>query len=653
MTETNYYDWVPFFKGICSAILSLSAETGRDHLLFLKAEQVFDDDPILRFDYVDPFSFIYAFAQRSTKNQRLPYFQRAKLAFNLSEDIPTDYTFPTPIPQTKSLFYAAGEYINNAGSTVDRNILWTFFGAVFRGEPLEAEDFETVLSIKNVGVIKLTQALFLINPKQFIPFDSQMNCLPLPELDNLKPLIRRIEQEGLAPYMEVLSLLKTRFSGCKMYEINLLNVLTTSPHEDYLRVSNNYCQISTNVNGQNEGDHFDEFKKESAVRTGGPAGLTGAQVYPLMDFDRGDIVLIRRGGKRMGGIGIILHNGYLQGGYNEDAVIRIIWLVKQERHIKGTILAQRIGFDYPWEGTMNGFKNLYPEIFGVLDYLRNKQKIMINHALNKHKNFILSGPPGTGKTRYALQIARWLTRGTDHEVSLLEAIDKKLIKEEPDIEDIEEAELIQFHPSYSYEDFVRGIAAKPLDGKISYVVENKCLAKLAETAAQPDNATKAYVLIIDEINRANLSSVLGELIYALEYRGKAVHTLYKFGDSDRIVLPPNLYVIGTMNTADRSIGHIDYAIRRRFSFVPVLPDPSTIKEPAALALYNQVAEIFKKFTAPDFDVNDVQIGHSYFLVTSAELPLRLKYEILPLLLEYLRDGVLLLAAEKPISALHV
>src|SRR5690606_14650101 len=82
---------------------------------------------------------------------------------------------------------------------------------------------------------------------------------------------------------------------------------------------------------------------------------------------------------------------------------------------------------------------------------------------------------------------------------------------------------------------------------------------------------KNYVLIIDEINRANLSSVLGELIYALEYRGEEVQSMYAVDGSNKLILPPNLYIIGTMNTADRSVGHIDYAIKRRFAFVDVLP----------------------------------------------------------------------------------
>ena len=81
----------------------------------------------------------------------------------------------------------------------------------------------------------------------------------------------------------------------------------------------------------------------------------------------------------------------------------------------------------------------------------------------------------------------------------------------------------------------------------------------------------ALQIQIDEINRANLSSVLGELIYALEYRGEAVESMYEVEGSNKIILPPNLYIIGTMNTADRSVSQIDYAIRRRFAFVDVLP----------------------------------------------------------------------------------
>ncbi|MNK18281.1 5-methylcytosine-specific restriction enzyme B [compost metagenome] len=166
---------------------------------------------------------------------------------------------------------------------------------------------------------------------------------------------------------------------------------------------------------------------------------------------------------------------------------------------------------------------------------------------------------------------------------------------------------------------------------------------------------KNYVLIIDEINRANLPSVLGELIYALEYRDEPVDSMYPIDKKNELILPSNLFIIGTMNTADRSVGHIDYAIKRRFAFVDVLPSDQAIddvvKEPSlnlkAKGLYKKVAELFNEksdkpiYLQSDFKAKDVQLGHSYFLVeTEKQLELKLEFEIKPLLNEYVKDGVL-------------
>ena len=132
-----------------------------------------------------------------------------------------------------------------------------------------------------------------------------------------------------------------------------------------------------------------------------------------------------------------------------------------------------------------------------------------------------------------------------------------------------------------------------------------------------------------------------------------------FEGSTELVLPKNLYIIGTMNTADRSVGHIDYAIRRRFAFVDVLPTDKAIDDvitDAALRakakeLYFAISELFKKENlASDFEAKDVQLGHSYFLVeTEKQLELKLKYEILPILQEYLKDGILLESVKSAIE----
>lgn len=164
---------------------------------------------------------------------------------------------------------------------------------------------------------------------------------------------------------------------------------------------------------------------------------------------------------------------------------------------------------------------------------------------------------------------------------------------------------------------------------------------------------KKYVLIIDEINRANLPAVLGELIYALEYRNQAVNTLYPIAEDYKITLSDNLYIIGTMNTADRSVGHIDYAIRRRFAFINVLPDINVVPDYAKLH-FETVASLFTKdYLTSDFKRNDVQIGHSYFLGNEKELSLKIKNEVIPILMEYVTDGVLSIEALEKIERLNL
>ncbi|RBQ02946.1 hypothetical protein DRW42_24450 [Pedobacter miscanthi] len=192
--------------------------------------------------------------------------------------------------------------------------------------------------------------------------------------------------------------------------------------------------------------------------------------------------------------------------------------------------------------------------------------------------------------------------------------------------------------------------------------------KEGKSVPKTKTALKNYVIIIDEINRANLSSVLGELIYGLEYRNEAVESMYEVAGDNKLVLPPNLYVIGTMNTADRSVGHIDYAIRRRFAFVDVLPkELNDDKIVFQHDRFRKVSELFienydeykanektilkpAKTLSSEFRPEDVWLGHSYFIQKRVEgsgklepedFMIRLDYEIKPILLEYVKDGVLL------------
>lgn len=261
------------------------------------------------------------------------------------------------------------------------------------------------------------------------------------------------------------------------------------------------------------------------------------------------------------------------------------------------------------------FESEYRELIDALraDLFTRTQECEVNRLLQERRFVILQGPPGTGKTRMAEQIKRDFF--DDHGTT------------------------VQFHPAVTYEDFIIGLSPGTSDKSLHFNVRPGWLVEAALSAQE-----KPFLLVIDEINRADLGKVLGEAIYLFEVGEEAsrvVQLPYAVNGSTSFALPPNLHILGTMNTADRSIAPIDLAIRRRFSFVNLPPDPEVIKANSCETGVTAFAVLQDVFTehAPD-EALDLLPGQSFFLAkTQHELQRRFQFELLPLLDEYLRGGL--------------
>ena len=231
---------------------------------------------------------------------------------------------------------------------------------------------------------------------------------------------------------------------------------------------------------------------------------------------------------------------------------------------------------------------------------------------------IFQGPPGTGKTYVAQKLAEHLA-GSKERVTL-----------------------VQLHPSYAYEDFVQGFRPTLEDGVAGFELRDGPFLRAAKLARKEES--EKHFLVIDEINRGNIAKVFGELYFLLEYRDQEIRLQYQRDDEEAFSLPPNLYIIGTMNTADRSIALVDLALRRRFYFVEFHPDDEPIKGvlrrwiQLKIPGMERVADIVDRANQKLSDDRHAAIGPSYFMkadLNEASVERIWKHSVLPYIEERL------------------
>ncbi|MFJ1569882.1 McrB family protein [Streptomyces erythrochromogenes] len=377
-------------------------------------------------------------------------------------------------------------------------------------------------------------------------------------------------------------------------------------------------------------------------RSSGGSLTLARRLLAFRDLEAGDRIVANRG------MDEVLATGTVSGSYRFEAdhsefrhVVPVSWDVSHARKLskpqhgwRSTFakvqpsLFARISTGLAESGTESaesyagGPLTLPEDVAGVLEALERKGQV------------ILHGPPGTGKTRLALGAALALAGRTD---ALNSAPDQRAAAQAEMLRG-SRIHMVTFHPSYGYEDFVEGFkpdlsATGP--GLTLALTDGVFHTLCTQAAAHPD---ETFLLIIDEINRGDLPRIFGELVTLLELDKRGLPLALSVS-MRTFSVPPNVRIIGTMNTADRSISHLDAAVRRRFAFLPVGPDPDAVSGTVGPLDLAEFFEALNTRIARHLD-SDHQIGHAYLLrngepiATEGDLAAAFHHEVIPLLEDY-------------------
>ena len=623
------YIWVPYFNELTHKI----AEGGEKHLIEAAKRVAWKKEgsisPLLNFgdEGIDPFSFIYTVAGYSKwKESRKRIYGSLSSIFEMESELPADldeaFFFPTPTVQN-TLFHSGRR------SQEDTDLLWRLFRSAVSGfDEIDPKTFSGALAIPRVATTKLTQALFLVNSDAFIPIDHHTASLGLFGFYRIPKRITLDEYAGL------LDRLKVAFPGCCLFEINLVA---------YLKLTlgmfpKNYFQISTNAY-EDGVDRWPDFRDNNHVYTGGPGK---DNPYPLDQPKEGDVVLVRYGREEGRGVGVVYRNDYRDGGWTEDRKLHVLWLNKLNESLANFTTMR--GFSEAGHQTQNAFRNTdaYAPTFGHLERFvpDDTEELQESTAVEHPRNRILYGPPGTGKTWHAVNHALAIIDGTEvHAKIERERFDE--LRFNPD-DGTGQITMVTFHQNFAYEDFIEGIRPNLEGNNITYQLRDGVFKRIANAAESvPEHR---FVLIIDEINRGNIAKIFGELITLIEDSrriGRDDQTFVTLPYSGELfAVPENLFLIGTMNTADRSIQLLDTALRRRFTFMEMMPEPryEEIARDIDGVDCTRILETMNERISVLLD-REHQIGHTYFLgiVSLNRLADTFRSRIFPLLQEYFFD----------------
>ena len=653
--KNDNFSWVPTYKAIVQFLKNKqNDQAGLIELLKDSGCDVFNDqnpeENIIELNEIDPFTF-FCYLNKYYK-QRLEILQ--KLSKTINAPLPKDdFGIPSANPQKVWMF--PYKYMRN-NNEIDR--LWKFFHNALENT-ISDEQFEDVLQIRGVALTKITEALFYIAPETYFPINGPTKPY-LEEVLGIYPIFKTFTD-----YKSILEQIKSK-SDKPFYQLSYEAWQWNDNLDSDLRDFQKSIEKNSN---QDLGFYFDylEGLTRNLNLNEGDNRVVFSCKGNYLNFNIGQRVAWRLDPRKGRRYHIMTDQKINENSEPFDGGPDHFYHVFNERDELTQIKKSSFNASIMElsRTTKSGYKKHNNKYFEKAVYdktFRNKflnTEAMENEENTIDLNQIFFGPPGTGKTFHTINEAIKIVDPVFYEIhkddrDQLKARFKLLTLNNHN-ESKGQIGFTTFHQSFSYEDFIEGIKPnKPNENDkfLKYEIQEgvfKKICRLAEDSLNVNVLTpKNFVLIVDEINRGNVSSVFGELITLIEKDKRAgadeelsVTLPYS---KETFSVPHNVYIIGTMNTADRSIEALDTALRRRFSFREMPPKPELIKTVGSLKSTNgklgdidvvKVLETINNRIEKLID-KDHKIGHSYFLNISNKQDLKdtFRDKVIPLLEEY-------------------
>ncbi len=664
--EANVFSWIGFYEEFAKKLLEYKSKRTE---LIDKIRTIYERAgmslPTLEKDNnitdIDPFTVFGLFNKGLTDGNRIKIAESIKAEFGVESSIPQDFNGIPVVNNMAATFY----YFQGERDEDDIDNLWRIFESAIRlADANTEEDRQTFMTVYDIvrhqkGIRwNLTMGLYWIRPRAFISFDSRNRDFIkahqkelTDELASLNDNTLPDAKTYLAMRDSLLAMFAKEDSAYKSFpefsysawketqQPSTDNPTLSSPQDD---------NISINSDDLHSDARFKQWFMpiiDALIKLNGSASRSDVHKQIIESCQISDEELEK---KSESGTYIIRNDidwarNYLNyEGFLDSNTPKGIWSLNDlgrkiiiDDNLAGKIVAkwiqiktaQRKGFSVPSIDLSPYYKfrgiTYTTEDFLREVYISQTQYDSLAALLKKKKNIILQGAPGVGKTFVA----------------------KRLAYSMMGIKDKERVMTVQFHQSYSYEDFIMGY--RPTEK--GFQVKTGAFYNFCKKA-EIDNEND-YFFIIDEINRGNLNKIFGELFMLLETdkRGEEVKLLYK---DEMFSVPSNIYLIGTMNTADRSLAMLDYALRRRFSFFDMTPGFETegfkkYQTNLGNAKFDRLISTVERLNMAIADDETLgegfSIGHSYFCGLKPEetddktLSAIVEFEILPLLREYWFD----------------